>query len=304
MAPFLRLIAVPAACLCAAFALGLLTGCSTASKKPVKTSKAVRGIDEQIFIGDTVEQNYDPNVILKRAESFFEKEEFHEAIVEYQHFLELHQAHILAPYAQFRLGESHVKLITTIDRDPSPVHKAMEAFEKLLRTFPGSKYHAQAEANIRECRSLIAKQHFMVGEFYYRREAYLAAAHRFESVLTEFGDQPAAVDALYYLASTYHIMGADDWAVEQLTVLAQRYPDHPYQSNVNRMLAEMHTQLPAPVMAEARPAGSNTTAGGSNGDRLETSSIASLSQVPGRNELPAATSVAPSHTPCRLGAWC
>jgi hypothetical protein len=79
----------------------LAEGCSSKPKTTAE-GKPVSGTDEQIFLGDTIEKNYDPNVIMKRGEAFFDKEEFAEAIVEYQHFLELHRAHQLAVYAQFR----------------------------------------------------------------------------------------------------------------------------------------------------------------------------------------------------------
>ena len=66
--------------------LCLAVGCSS-KPKPTADAKSVSGTDEQIFLGDTIEKNYDPNVIMKRGEAFFDKEEFAEAIVEYQHFL-------------------------------------------------------------------------------------------------------------------------------------------------------------------------------------------------------------------------
>ena len=73
---------------------------------------------------------------MKRGEAFFDKEEFAEAIVEYQHFLELHRAHQLAVYAQLRLAESHLRMAKSIDRDPEPIQKAIAAFEKLRKDAP------------------------------------------------------------------------------------------------------------------------------------------------------------------------
>ncbi|MGQ0810126.1 MAG: outer membrane protein assembly factor BamD [Nitrospiraceae bacterium] len=160
-----------------------MTGCSSTPKPSNTSGKAISGTDEQIFLGDTIEKNFDPNVIIKRGEAFFEKEEYAEAIIEYQHFLDLHRAHILAPYAQFRLGESHVKMAKSIDRDPDPIHKAIAAFGKLRNEYPGSRYDPQAIEKIQECHDWLAQTHLFVGQFYYRRESYLAAAHRFDFML-------------------------------------------------------------------------------------------------------------------------
>ncbi|MEK7798005.1 MAG: hypothetical protein AAB274_04165, partial [Nitrospirota bacterium] len=51
--------------------VGLLVGCSSASKtKETSTAKqAVADADEQVLKSDPVERNYDPHVIMKRAEA-------------------------------------------------------------------------------------------------------------------------------------------------------------------------------------------------------------------------------------------
>ena len=125
--------------------------------------KALSGTDEQIFLGDSIKKNYDPNVIMKRGEAFFEKEEYAEAIVEYNHFLDLHRTHILASYATFRIGESQMKLTKGIQRDPGPIQKAIEAFERLRKDFPGSRYDGPALQKIQECHDLLAQMHLFVG---------------------------------------------------------------------------------------------------------------------------------------------
>ena len=62
----------------------LITGCSsTQEKESVDANVPLSGTDEQIFIGDTIEMNYDPNVIMKRAEAYHEKGGFAEAVVEH-----------------------------------------------------------------------------------------------------------------------------------------------------------------------------------------------------------------------------
>mgnify|MGYP001585652183 CR=1 FL=1 len=225
-------------------------GCSS-TPKPQAASGKVSATDEQIFIGDTVEKNYDPNVIMKRAEAFFDKEEYAEAIIEYQHFLDLHRVHALSSYAQFKLGESHFKMIKTIDRDLDPVRKAMEAYEKLLKDYPGNKYQTEARDRIHACHDVMAQAHYFVGTFYYRREAYLAAAHRFESIIKEYPDMEVASDAMYDLARTYHEIGADDWAQEKLFALEQQYPAHKHKVESQKLYAALKVTKPATALARA-----------------------------------------------------
>ncbi len=278
--------------LAALFCSGMFA-CSSSPKPPQQAQgKVISGTDEQIFVGDSIEKNYDPNVIMKRAEAFFEKQEYPEAIVEYQHFMDLHRVHVLAPYAQFKLGESHFKMIKTVDRDPDPVNKAQQAYEKLLKDYPGSKWESEALERIKGCHDNLAQAKMFVGKFYYRREAYLAAAHRFESVVNQYADLAIAGDALYYLALTYKDLGAPDWAQEKLALLLERYPNNANAGEGRTLLAKL---------SGGRAVGASTALASLNG-----AGASSVSQpLPdGATGLQNGTATSKQSTLCRLGIWC
>lgn len=275
-------------CVAACLALlgGVLAACN--KHKPADPNAAVRGTDEQIFIGDTIEKNYDANVIMKRAEAFFDKEEYAESIIEYQHFLDLHRVHTLAPYAQYKLAESHFKMFKTIDRDPEPIYKAIEHYEKLLRVYPGSRYENDATERIRQGHDLLAQISFMVGEFYQRQEAWLAAAHRFEYVVATYPEMAVAADALYHLALVYHEMRADDWATEKLVALTERYPNSKHQPEARKLLAKLANSP-------------HTTVADRHRRSPEGTQVASLAPAEVKD---AATAAGAPVTICRLGVRC
>ena len=283
-----------------------ITACSSTPKSQDTAKKALSGTDEQIFLGDTIKKNYDPNVIVKRGEAYFEKEEYTEAIVEYNHFLDLHRTHILASYASFRIGESQMKLAKGIQRDPGPVQKALEAFERLRKDFPGSRYDDPALQKIQECHDLLAQMHLFVGQFYYRRGSYLAAAHRFEQIMKLYPDKSVAPDALYFLALSYHDMGADDWASEQLTLLAEKYPDTVYSGEGRSLLTKIGGGKPATLLAKnAEPVPSSTQPTVTPSGNLPSVAAGLIPPVPaGSFHLPSATALRQSFVSCRLGAWC
>jgi outer membrane protein assembly factor BamD len=284
----------------------LITACSSTSKNQPTAKKALSGTDEQIFLGDSIKKNYDPNVIMKRGEAFFEKEEYTEAIVEYNHFLDLHRTHVLASYAAFRIGESQMKRAKGIDRDPDPIQKAIEAFERLRKDFQGSRYDGQALQKIQECHDLLAQMHLFVGQFYYRRGSYLAAAHRFEQIMKLYPDKSVAPDALYFLALSYHDLGADDWASEKLTLLAEKYPDTAHSSEGRSLLAKIGGEKPATLLAqnaEPTPPSTSPTAPPSGNRPSLTAGL--IPSVPsGSFRLSAATALRQPFVSCRLGAWC
>jgi len=285
----------------------LAIGCSSTPKEPaVAGGKAIGGTDEQIFLGDTIEKNYDPNVIMKRGEAFFEKEEYAEALVEYNHFLDLHKTHVLAPYAAFRVGEAHFKMAKSIDRDPEPLNKAITALERMRKDFPGSRYDAQAQHTIQECHDWLAQMHLFVGQFYYRRESYLAAAHRFEQIIKIYPDKPVAPDALYFLAMSYHELGADDWAADNLTLLAEKYPTSKMAADGRALMAKLSNKKPDTAVAkDSSPTPfSDTRSYASSNEGQAPPDIPNTPSAFGALKLPSATALGQSFTACRLGAWC
>ena len=258
-----------------AVAVSAAPGCASKPKPAAngQAGGAPGATDEQIFIGDTIEKNYDPNVIIKRAESFFEKEDYAEAVIEYQHFLDLHKIHQLAPYAQYRMGESHYMMMKTIDRDASPVTMALASFNKLLTDFPGSQWEPEAREKIRACHTHMAQNALFIGKFYFRREAYLAAAHRFEAIVKEYPDLDEIVqESLYYLAESYHELALGDWARDSLTALSERYPNNKFQKESRKLMAKLNSHPFEPTTV-ASPIASNGTA-------ASTASIARPPHVP------------------------
>jgi len=222
-------------------------GCSSTPDPKEAASQDIPSSDEQIFVGDSIEMSYDPNVIMKRAESFFDKESYAEAIVEYKHFLDLHRNHILAPYAQYKIGMSHYKQFRTVDRDPEPLNNAITGFEKLLKEFPGSRYETEAKETIRTCKQQLVQRHLMVAEFYFKREAYLAAAHRYEKIIKEFPELDTTSEAMFHLAKTYQDLGIEEWTQDWLVALINQYPDSPYHSSAQSLLVSLQEEHPTLV---------------------------------------------------------
>ena len=281
----------------------LTLGCSMFSdnKASAPAAAGAERTDAQIFVGDTIEMNYDPNVILKRAESFHEKEGYAEAIVEYQHFLDLHRNHILAPYAQYRLALSHFKLIQTIDRDMTPVKKAQEEFWELINGFPASQYEAEARVKIRECQGLLAKNHFFVGRFYYRREQYLAAAKRFEKIIVGYPSTEEAIESKLELAKTYQKLGALEWARDWAMELVQQHPRHQLREDGLELLAAIEKEKPNVMMA-SRSRGSLQPRGSLAQNGSKPAFFPTTTAINGatRRALQASSTV----TDCQLGSWC
>ena len=65
---------------------------------------------------------------------------------------------------------------------------------------------------------------FYVGNFYFKKESYLAAAQRFEDMLQKYPDSKKEAEALYYLGLSYGNMGEKEKALDILDRLIDTFP--------------------------------------------------------------------------------
>lgn len=113
-------------------------------------------------------------------------------------------------------------------RDQGYRLQSFDDFSQLTRRFPGSKYAPDARQRMIYLRNVLAQYEINVAEFYLRKKAYVAAAHRAQYVIEHYQQSPQCGDALAILARAYKSLSRDKLADQVVQVLKLNYPDHPY----------------------------------------------------------------------------
>ena len=93
------------------------------------------------------------------------------------------------------------------ERDPREARAAFDAFRDLVTRFPNSKYAADSRLRMQYLTNSLARHETQVAGYYLRRGAYIAAASRANSVLTEFPQTIATRDALQIMVQAYDAIG-------------------------------------------------------------------------------------------------
>jgi outer membrane protein assembly factor BamD len=121
-----------------------------------------------------------------------------------------------------------------------------------------------------------------------------------------YPDKSVAPDALYFLALSYHDLGAEDWASEKLTLLAEKYPNSTHSSEGARLLAKISkSQPPVLVAKKPEPAAAGPAPAPAEESHHSAPSGGVTPQVAnGLMRLPSATAMGQGFVTCRLGAWC
>jgi outer membrane protein assembly factor BamD len=136
------------------------------------------------------------------ADSHFSNEEYSEAELSYNDFINLHPTNENLPYAMYQLGMCHYNQMYGIDRDQTEARKAAKEFERLIARMPNSKFAFMAESMLRKCKYNLAENEFYVGHFYYKKKNYKAALKRFEVVAKDYANLGLDYKTGYFIAET------------------------------------------------------------------------------------------------------
>ncbi len=112
-----------------------------------------------------------------------------------------------------------------VDRDQTSARQAFMDFQEMIRRFPESRYVADARQRMVFLRNVMAEQDIVIGEYYFRRGAYIAAINRAEHVIENFPQAPANIDALDLMARAYSRLDLPELAADTRRVLEHNYPD-------------------------------------------------------------------------------
>jgi outer membrane protein assembly factor BamD len=125
-----------------------------------------------------------------------------------------------------------------VDRDQEMVRRAFQDLQELTRRYPQSRYVPDARQRMVFLRNAMADYEITVGEYYYRRGAYIGAVNRARYVLEYYPGAPTKVDALDLLARSYQAMGIDDLADDTRLVLELNRNDSPRAEQERRGLLQ------------------------------------------------------------------
>jgi outer membrane protein assembly factor BamD len=161
---------------------------------------------------------------LKVGDCHFLEASYVEAIAAYEEFKKVHPTHEDMPYVQYQIGMSYFNQMPGFDRDQTPTRKALSSFEYLIANYPSSLFTEKGRAKIDTCRKQLAEQEFYIGNFYYGRGDYLAAARRFGGLLEQYPNTIPEDRTLFFLGKSYFDLNEMEMAKKAFTRVVSDFP--------------------------------------------------------------------------------
>jgi outer membrane protein assembly factor BamD len=171
---------------------------------------------------------------LERAFLHYKMQEKAQSLAIIERFLKLHPTSPAADYAYYLQGlinfNDDLGLFGSIvktdlaERDQQASRDAFQSFKQLVDRYPDSRYAPDARLRINYIINALAAHEVHVARYYYQRGAYIASANRAQQAVQDFRGVPAAEEALYLMAASYHQLGMAPLRDDAWRVLQSNYP--------------------------------------------------------------------------------
>lgn len=177
---------------------------------------------------------------LELAYAYYKTGERAQALAKIERFMRLHPTSPAMDYALYLQGLINfnddlgmfgwLSKQDLSERDQQASRDAYESYKQLVERFPNSKYSADARLRMNYVVNSLAAGEVHVARFYFRRGAYLAAANRAQTTVSEFRNSPAVEEALYIMVRSYDQLAMPELRDDALRVLKNNFPDSSYIS--------------------------------------------------------------------------
>ena len=174
--------------------------------------------------------------LLMQGFSYYQSNQYGDAINSCQRFISLHPGHVDISYAYYLTALSQFEQIADVTRDQSQTQVALNALDEVSRRFPDSKYAADAKQKALFARDHLAGKEMEVGRYYITHGSYLAGINRFKNVVTNYQTTSQTPEALYRLAEGYMALGIVSEAQTAAAVLGHNYPNSQWYRDAYRLV--------------------------------------------------------------------
>lgn len=209
-------------------------------------TKAVKLIDDKEFEearkvlievkNRDITKKYAPLAQLSIADSYVKDGDPDHGIEEYRKFLDLYPDNPQTSFAQYQIAMAYFSQVESADRGLGAAQKALHEFNRLKELYPRNPYRDIIALRIQKCREIMAEGEFVIGEYYYNKEAYKAAINRFEGLLKLFPDYEGTDEVLLLLGKSYKASKMADKAGQSFKTLIEKYPSSKFVKEARKEL--------------------------------------------------------------------
>ncbi|MGB1027478.1 MAG: outer membrane protein assembly factor BamD, partial [Rhodospirillaceae bacterium] len=161
---------------------------------------------------------------LMAAYSLYEDNEYDDAVIALNRYIELHPGNQDIAYAYYLRALCFYEQIADVGRDQEMTREAMDYLREVTTRFPRSDYARDASLKMDLAQDHLAGKEMSVGRFYLNQGHYLAALNRFRTVVDRFDQTTHVPEALFRIVEVNTVLGLPGEAERTAAVLGHNFP--------------------------------------------------------------------------------
>ncbi len=192
---------------------------------------------------DEVERQHPYSAWARRAQvmgaySYYLTNDYDEAILAAQRFIQLHPGNKDVAYAQYLIALSYYEQITDVGRDQKMTERALAALGEIVKRYPDTEYARDARLKVDLAHDHLAGKEMEIGRYYLNRAQYAAAINRFRVVIETYQTTTHAPEALHRLTEAYLALGVVPEAQTAAAVLGHNFPGSEWYEDSYALLTD------------------------------------------------------------------
>ena len=235
--------------------LAFLPACSSSDKDPpqqvekpveelynaAQTALEAKNYAEATRLFEEVERQHPYSQYATRAQlmaaySAYQGDNYDDAILALDRFIELHPGSEDIDYAYYLKALSYYEQISDVRRDQGLTRQSLEAFNTLVQRFPDSKYARDAKLKMDLTNDHLAGKEMEIGRYYLNRGEINAAINRFRTVVKDYQTTTHTPEALHRLVESYLSLGLHTEAERVAAVLGYNYPGSKWYEDTYKII--------------------------------------------------------------------
>lgn len=173
---------------------------------------------------------------LMAAYSAFQGDNYDDAILALDRFIELHPGAEDVDYAYYLKALAYYEQISDVRRDQALTQQSLDAFNTLIQRFPDSKYARDAKLKMDLTNDHLAGKEMEIGRYYLNRGEVNAAINRFRTVVKDYQTTTHTAEALHRLVECYLTLGLHTEAERVAAVLGYNYPGSKWYEDTYKII--------------------------------------------------------------------
>lgn len=170
------------------------------------------------------------------AYAYYKKNQYDDAILTLDRFIQLHPGNSNTPYAYYLKGLCYYEQMSDISREQEMSANAKDVFQELVARYPDSVYTKDAVVKLNAIEDQLAGKEMAIGRYYLHQKEYFAAMNRFYNVITNYADTAQLDEAYYRLAVCYLSLGMKKEAADIYAKESKKFPGSDWTKKTGNLM--------------------------------------------------------------------